>query len=75
MDRLIKRKEAAAILGISVTTLDAARMEGLITYIQYVDNGCVYFTDTALKEYMARCTYRARPKEQSQTYRRPRTGR
>ena len=36
MDKLITRKEAAALLGISVTTLDAARMEGLITYVQYV---------------------------------------
>lgn len=75
MDKLITRKEAAAILGISLTTLDAARTEGLITYIQYVNNGCVYFTSAALQEYMARCTYRAKPKEQSFTYRKPRMGR
>ena len=45
MDKLITRKEAASILGISVKTLDAARTDGLISYVQYVENGCVYFTD------------------------------
>ena len=44
MDKLITRKEAASILGISVKTLDAARTDGLISYVQYVENGCVYFT-------------------------------
>ena len=43
-DRLITRKEAAEILGISIATLDAARNNGLISYVQYVQNGCVYFT-------------------------------
>lgn len=42
VDKLIKRKEAAEMLGISLDTLDHARMEGLITYVQYVENGCVY---------------------------------
>ena len=32
MDKLITRKEAASILGISVKTLDAARTDGLISY-------------------------------------------
>ena len=45
VDKLIKRKEAAEMLGISLDTLDHARMEGLITYVQYVENGCVYFTE------------------------------
>ena len=75
MDKLITRKEAAARLRISVTTLDAARTEGLITYIQYVENGCVYFTDSAIQEYMARCTHRAKTKEPMQTYRTPRAAR
>ncbi len=39
MDKLITRKEAAKILGISLTTLDVARTEGLVSYIQYVENG------------------------------------
>ena len=49
MEKLITRKEAAKILGISLTTLDEARNSGLISYIQYVPNGCVYFTHTSLQ--------------------------
>ena len=41
MEKLITRKEAAEILGISIATLDAARNNGLISYVQYVQNGCV----------------------------------
>lgn len=63
MERLISRKETAHILGISLTTLDAARNEGLISYVQYVTGGCVYFTEAAIQEYVARCTHRARTKE------------
>lgn len=53
VDKLIKRKEAAEMLGISLDTLDHARMEGLITYVQYVENWLkkceIYFyTKTAL---------------------------
>ncbi len=47
MEKLITRKEAAEILGISIATLDAARNNGLISYVQYVQNGCVYFTAAA----------------------------
>lgn len=54
MEKLITRKEAAKILGISITTLDAARNNGLISYVQYVQNGCVYFTDMGLQEYIAK---------------------
>ena len=56
MEKLITRKEAARILGISIATLDAARNNGLISYVQYVQNGCVYFTDMGLQEYIAKCT-------------------
>ena len=49
MDKLITRKEAASILGISVKTLDAARTDGLISYVQYVENGCVYFTESTTR--------------------------
>ena len=58
MDKLITRKEAASILGISVKTLDAARTDGLISYVQYVENGCVYFTEVGIQEYIAKCTHR-----------------
>ncbi len=73
VDKLIKRKEAAEMLGISLDTLDHARMEGLITYVQYVENGCVYFTEVGLQEYIARSTHRARPKDNNPTFRRKRT--
>lgn len=72
MDKLFTRKEAANILGISLATLDAARMEGLISYVQYVNNGCVYFTELGLQEYIARSTHRAKPKEMNSTYRKQR---
>lgn len=62
-------KEAAKLLGISLATLDEARNSGLISYIQYVPNGCVYFTSAYLQEYVAKCTYRAKPVEKKATYR------
>jgi hypothetical protein len=72
MERLITRKEAAQILGISIATLDAARQNGHISYVQYVPNGCVYFTDSCLQEYITNCTHRAKPIEKIQTFRKPR---
>lgn len=72
MEKLITRKEAAKILGISLATLDMARSNGLISFVQYVPNGCVYFTDTGLQEYVAKCTHRAKPVENRATYRTPR---
>ena len=73
MEKLITRKKAAEILGISLATLDAARNSGLISFIQYVENGSVYFTEAALQEYIARSTHRATPKkENTTTYRRRR---
>ena len=45
MEKLFSRKEAADLLGISLATLDAARADGLISYVQYVENGCVFFTE------------------------------
>lgn len=71
MEKLITRKEAAQILGISITTLDAARNNGQISYVQYVPNGCVFFTDSGLQECIAKCTHRAKPEEKPGfTYRR-----
>ena len=63
MEKLITRKEAAEILGISIATLDAARNNGLISYVQYVQNGCVYFTSAGLQEYIARSEERRVGKE------------
>lgn len=74
MERLITRREAAKILGISVSTLDTARNKGQISYVQYTPNGSVYFTNEGLLEYVAKCTYKAKPQEINKlTYRRPRT--
>lgn len=76
MEALIKRKDAAKILGISVSKLDYERMGGKIAYIQYVDNGCVYFTEKALRDYTERATRRADPVNAKLTNRRSRrTGR
>jgi len=63
MEKLLKRKEAAIVLGIGVRTLDAARMKGQISFIQHEENGCVYFTESALQEYVARGIHKAKPKE------------
>lgn len=68
MEKLFTRKEAAELLGISITTLDAARNNGLISYVQYVPNGCVFFTSAGLQEYVAKCTHRAKPMEKKSTY-------
>lgn len=69
MEKLITRKEAAKLLGISLTTLDEARNSGLISYVQYVPNGCVYFTNANLQEYIAKCTHRTKPTEHKDTRR------
>lgn len=69
MEKLLSRKEAAKLLGISIATLDIARGNGLISYVQYVPNGCVFFTHAALQEYVAKCTRRAKPVENKDTYR------
>ena len=71
--KMLTRKEAADYLGVSLTTLDSARSNGRIAYVQYVENGSVFFTETALDEYIARCTHRAVPqKENMMTYRKRR---
>ena len=73
MEKLFSRKEAAGYLGISLATLDVARNSGLISYVQYVENGCVYFTEAGLQEYIARSTSRAVPKrDNTMTYRKRR---
>lgn len=73
MQNLISRKDAARILGISIKTLDQARLNGTIAYVQFVENGCVYFTETAIEEYIAKCTRRAKPTEPARsTYRKKR---
>ena len=53
MERMITRKEAAAFLGISIATLDAARVNGQISYVQYVPNGCIWASLRAMKRLSA----------------------
>lgn len=72
MEQLFTRKEAAELLGISITTLDYARSTGAISYIQYVPNGSVFFSEEALKEYIAKYTHKAIPLEKRETYRKRR---
>ncbi len=71
MERLLSRKDAAGILGVSIGTLDAARANGQITFVQYVENGCVYFTEDSIQEYIARFTHRARPVRETNISRYP----
>ena len=74
MEKLLTRKEAAKLLGISIDTLDAARTNGQVSFVQYVENGCVYFTEQSLQEFVARSTHRAKPREVNtgMTFRTPR---
>lgn len=72
MEKLLTRKEAANVLGMSLTTLDSVRSAGQIAYVQYVDNGCVYFTEANLQEFVARSTHRVKPREVASAYRRRR---
>lgn len=73
MEKLYTRKEAADYLRMSITTLDTARATGAISFVQYVPNGCVYFTSEALQEYIAKCTHRALPLEKRETLRKQRS--
>lgn len=72
MEKLYIRKEAAKLLGISLATLDSARNNGQISYVQYVQYGSVYFTDASLQEYIAKSTHRVMPTENRATIRNPR---
>ena len=68
MEKLLTRKEAARLLGISIATLDAARANGLVSFVQYCENGSVYFTEISLQEYVARSTHKAKPREVNNTH-------
>ena len=72
MEKLYNRKEAAAILGISIASLDNARYAGIISYIQYVPNGSVFFTEEAIQEFLAKSTHRALSNANRDTYRKRR---
>ena len=63
MEKLYTRREAASLLGISLGTLDAAKAKGQISYVQYKENGSVFYTEFGLQEYIAKATHPARPRD------------
>ena len=58
---LLTRKEAAARLGVSVVTVDAARSEGKLAYIQGKPGGKVWIAEGAIAAYLERMTHPAKP--------------
>ncbi len=58
---LLTRKEAAAMLGMSLPTLDIERSTGRLAYIQRKPGSKVWITEEAIAEYLARATHQARP--------------
>lgn len=72
MEKLLNRREATQILGISLATLDTIRKKGQIEFIQHGPNSKVFFTEGGLQEYLAKSTHRVKPERQAgETYRRP----
>lgn len=61
MPNLLRRKEAAVRLGMSLVTLDAERNNGHLAYIQRKRGGKVWITDEAILEYLQRATHPAKP--------------
>jgi len=75
---LLTRQEAAKHLGISLVTLDEARMAGQIAFIQRKPCAKVFFREADLETFLARCTRPARPEPRiatTGTYRKRRSGR
>ena len=61
MQNLLTRKEAAALLRMSLPTLDAERSTGHLAYIQRKPGGKVWITEEAIAEYLVRATHPAKP--------------
>lgn len=57
---------------MTLASLDNARYAGIISYIQYVPNGSVFFTEEAIQEFIAKSTHRALPNANRDTYRKRR---
>ena len=64
--------EDASVVMINAPTSDLCADEAEML-VQYVENGCVYFTEVGIQEYIAKCTHRAKPMERAATYRKPRS--
>ncbi len=73
MEGLYTREQAADKLGMSTDTLDRERARGAIAYIQRRPGCKVFFSTTAIQEYLARNTRPATPPQEIRvTYRRRR---
>lgn len=74
MSNLLTRKEAATRLGISLVTLDEERASGRLSYIQRAPGCKVYFRESDIETWLARCTHQALPVQvlERPTYRRKR---
>lgn len=59
--KLLTRKEAAVMLGVSLPTLDADRADGHLSYIQRRPGGKVWIPEDAISEYLERMTHKAKP--------------
>ena len=59
---LYSRKEAAAILGVSMTTLDKMREDHKIGYLQARPGGKVQFTQSHIDKYFQRIEQEPREK-------------
>ncbi len=70
---LLTRKEAAARLGMTLSTLDLERSCGQLAYIQRKPGGKVLITEAAIADYLTRATHPAKPAAQvTSTYRKRR---
>ena len=58
--KLYSRIEAAALLGVGLTTLDKLRREGKLSYYQATPGGKVQFTRVQLDDYLARAERKVR---------------
>ena len=58
--KLYTRIEAAALLGVGLTTLDKLRREGKLDYYQVTPGGKVQFTRAQLDAYLNRAERKAK---------------
>jgi len=69
---MMTRKEAAQYLGISLSTLDRAREDRKIAFIQYTPGGAVLFEEKDVADYMERYRQAADRSDRLYTFRRKR---
>ena len=72
MTKLLSRTEAAAMLRISLPTLDQARMDGQLSYIQAKPNGKVWIPETEIENFIERSMKKSISEQLSPTVRKVR---